>query len=128
MTYIHTKVDDLEDTEMVGSLQCVALVQKYAGAPATLAWRKGEEVVGNTSIKKGTAIATFTNGKYPNRSSGNHAAFYVGEGLGGIYVMDQWKTKPTGRVSSRFIRSLGKDKRGRFIRPSNNADAYSIIE
>jgi hypothetical protein len=66
--------------------------------------------------------------EYPNRSSGNHAALYFGEGLGGIYIMDQWKSKKEGKVSSRFIRSLGKDKRGRFIRPSNNADAYSIIE
>jgi hypothetical protein len=128
MTYIYSKVDELEKTEMVGSLQCVALVQTYAGAPAALAWRKGDDVVGNKSIKKGTAIATFINGKYPNRSSGNHAALYLGEGLGGIYIMDQWKSKKEGKVSSRFIRSLGKDKRGRFIRPSNNADAYSIIE
>ena len=128
MPYAYSKVDDLQKSDMVGSHQCVALVQSYAGAPNTLAWHKGEDVVGSSSIKKGMAIATFVDGKYPNRSSGNHAAFYLRDGIGGIYIMDQWKNKPGGQVSSRFIRRLGKDKNGRFIRPSNNADAYSIIE
>ncbi|WP_228895715.1 BPSL0067 family protein [Pseudoduganella aquatica] len=128
MPYTYSKVDDLQKTDMVGSHQCVALVQVYAGAPSTLAWRKGDDVVGNAAIKKGTAIATFIDAKYPNRSTGNHAAFYLKDGVGGIYIMDQWKTKPGGKVSSRFIPRLGKDKKGRFIRPSNNADAYSIIE
>lgn len=52
----------------------------------------------------------------------------MGEGIGGIYVMDQWKNKDGGTISKRFIQSLGKDKAGRFIRPSNNADAFSVIE
>lgn len=128
MSYTYSKVSELETTDMVGSRQCVALVQHYAGAPVTLMWRKGADVVGNKSIKKGTAIATFVNNKYPNHRSGNHAALYVSEGIDGIYIMDQWKSKKGGKVTSRFIRSLGKDKRGKFIRPSNNADAYSIIE
>lgn len=128
MSYIYAKVSELEDTEMVGSHQCVALVQKYAGAPVTLAWHKGDDVMGNKSIKKGTTIATFVGDKYLSHSSGNHAAFYLSEGIGGIYIMDQWKNKEGGKVSSRFIKSLGKDKKGRFIRPSNNADAYSIVE
>ncbi|MBV8634634.1 MAG: BPSL0067 family protein [Burkholderiaceae bacterium] len=128
MPYVYSKVKDLEDTEMVGSTQCVALVQKYAGAPATLAWKQGESVVNSKSIQKGTAIATFVNGKYPNQRSGNHAALYVGSGIGGIYIMDQWKNKDGGKVTSRFIQCLGKDKNGKFKRPSNNADAYSIIE
>jgi hypothetical protein len=128
MAYIYSKVADLQDQPMVGSHQCVALVQQYARAPATIAWREGDDVVGNKSIKPGTAIATFVNGRYPNRSRGNHAAFYMGEGIGGIYVMDQWKNKDGGTISKRFIQSLGKDKAGRFIRPSNNADAFSVIE
>jgi len=28
----------------------------------------------------------------------------------------------------RLIQSLGRDKQGNFIRPSNNADAFSVIE
>lgn len=128
MPYIFTKVKDLENTDMVGSTQCVALVQKFAGAPATLAWRKGDDVVSAKSITKGTAIATFVDGKYPNHRSGNHAALYIESGIDGIWIMDQWKGKENGKITSRFIKSLGRDKNGKFRRPSNNADAYSIIE
>ena len=114
MPYTYSKVSDLEDKDMVGSHQCVALVQEYAGAPVTRAWRQGDAVVGNKLIKKGTAIATFVDGKYPNKPTGNHAAFYLSDGIGGIYVMDQWKTKKGGKISSRLIRSRGKDKKGKF--------------
>lgn len=64
---------------MVGNHQCVALVRHYAGAPATLAWKQGEAVLGNRLLRKGTAIATFVNGKYANHQQGNHAALYMGQ-------------------------------------------------
>jgi len=32
------------------------------------------------------------------------------------------------KISKRFIRSLGKDAKGNYIRPSENADAFSVIE
>jgi hypothetical protein len=66
MSYTYSKVDDLEDEPVVGSHQCVALVQIYAGAPITSAWREGDPVLGNGSLAKGTAIATFVDGRYPN--------------------------------------------------------------
>jgi hypothetical protein len=128
MAYIYERVEELDESPMVGTQQCVALVRFYANAPATFAWKEGARVMGNMYIKPGTAIATFVNGRYQNNSTGNHAAFYLRPGAGGIYVVDQWKNKPDGKVSTRFIPALGKDKHGKFIRPSNNADAYSIIE
>ncbi len=128
MSYSYSKVDELEKTNMVGSHQCVALVQKYAGAPVTLAWRQGAAVMGGRSLAKGTAIATFVNGKYPNRRHGNHAALFLRQGSNGIYVMDQWNGKRDGLVTSRFIRAKGKDKRGKLITPSDNADAFYVIE
>jgi|SRR5471030_577491 len=128
MSYTYSKVSDLENSDMVGNRQCVALVRKYAGAPATLAWKQGAAVLGNNSLKKGTAIATFVNGKYANKNSGNHAAFYMGQISGGIIVMDQWKGKINKHVTSRIIRSKGKTKSGAYIRPSNNADAFFVIE
>ncbi|MBB3122280.1 BPSL0067 family protein [Pseudoduganella violacea] len=67
MSYTYTKVDDLENSEMVGNHQCVALVRQYAGAPATIAWKQGTAVFGNRLLKKGTAIATFVNGRYANQ-------------------------------------------------------------
>ncbi|WP_256079805.1 BPSL0067 family protein [Massilia sp. YIM B04103] len=127
MPYKYEDVDGLENHDMVGSHQCVALVQTYAAAPTTSNWRQGEAVVGNVMLRKGTAVATFVNGRYPNRSHGNHAAFFLRQALGGIYVMDQWKSKKNGKINSRFIRSQGRDKQGNFKFPSDNADAFFVI-
>jgi len=128
MSYTYAKVDELEGKPVVGSHHCVALVQLYGGAPVTHAWRQGDTVVGNPKMAKGTAIATFVNGRYPNNSHGNHAAFFLREVPGGIWVMDQWKDKKKVSISSRFIRALGQSKSGAYLRPSDNADAYAVIE
>lgn len=128
MTYSYSKLDELENKPVVGSRQCIALVQIYAGAPVTSAWRQGGAVVGNLKIRKGTAIATFVNGRYPNRKHGNHAALFIRHGANGIWVMDQWNNEKKTTISSRFISCRGKSKSGAFIRPSDNADAFSIIE
>lgn len=129
MPYIYSKVDDLQNTAKVGIKECVVLVQYYAKAPVTSLWKQGVIVVGGKHIAKGTAIATFVNGKYPNVAHGNHAALYISQDVGGISVMDQWTndvTKP--KVSKRYIKKKGKNKDGSFIDPSNNADAFSVIE
>ena len=83
----------------------------------------------NKDLSPGTAIATFENGRYPNRPHGNHAAFYLRQVAKGIYVVDQWRNmenKPT--ISRRFIRAKGKNRTGQYIQPSDNADAFSVIE
>lgn len=127
-TYRYADVDTLEGAAKVGSGQCVALVQVEAGAPVTSTWVAGDAVRGQTMLAKGTAIATFENGRYPNHPHGNHAALYIGQDATGITVMDQWagdKNKPT--ISSRHIAFKGKDKNGNYVDPSNNADAFSVI-
>ena len=43
MPFIYSKVEDLNGIELVGSDQCVALVQIKAGAPVTSAWREGDK-------------------------------------------------------------------------------------
>jgi hypothetical protein len=129
MSYIYANVDVLEGTNKVGSGGCVRLVQHYAHVPHTSLWREGERVKGNSTIRKGTAIATFVDGKYPNNATGNHAAFYLRQDDIGIWIMDQWvsnTTKP--RVSSRRIRFKGQDSDGSFVTPSDNGDAFSVIE
>lgn len=129
MPYTYAKVDDLQGNALVGSHQCVALVQVMAGAPVTSAWREGAAVRGNLTLAKGTAIATFVDGRYPNRAHGNHAALYVSQSAAGITVMDQWKgSKKKPKVSSHLVPFGGKDKQGRYRDPSNNADAFSVIE
>lgn len=127
MPYTYEKVEELEKQDLVGSHQCVALVQIFAGAPVTSAWRQGDPVVGNIGLKKGTAIATFVNGRYANHAHGNHAALFLRQGPGGIYVIDQWKNRKGGKIRSRLIKSLGVDKQGNFKFPSDNADAFFVI-
>lgn len=130
MSYVYSQVDELQDTDKVGTKQCVALLQHYAKLPITAAWEEGAQVLGHLTIAKGTAIATFVDGKYKSHSTGNHAAFYLSQDGKGIYVMDQWRDdqgKP--KVSKRYLRKKGKHSTmDTFVDPSNNAEAYSIIE
>lgn len=128
MSYIYSKVAELAGQPVVGSRQCVALVQHYARAPVTARWRPGAPVFGNASIKPGTAIATFIKGRYANQNHGNHAALYVGQAAGGIYIADQWKADKKTKISVRLIRAQGKDQSGNYIDTSNNADAFFVIE
>lgn len=85
-------------------------------------------MLGNKTLKSGTAIATFVEGRYANRPHGNHAALYIGQVANGIVVADQWKAPKKTLISVRTIRSLGKNKKGEFINPSDNADAFFVIE
>lgn len=92
MPYIYSQAEELEKKPSVGNKQCVDLIKILAKAPATIAWKEGDMVRGNSLLATGTAIATFSDGKYANRSSGNHAAFYIGQDVTGIWVVDQWLT------------------------------------
>jgi hypothetical protein len=127
MAYVYEDAAQLEKQPNVGSKQCVALVKTFAGTPPSSLWRQGIEVKGNQQqIKVGTAIATFVHGKYPNHPTGNHAALYVGQDALGIWVVDQWST--SGTIRKRRLPFLGKDKAGAFLTPSNNGDAFSVVE
>lgn len=42
--------------------------------------------------------------------------------------MDQWAGKRLGVISSRSLRAKGKYKNALYIDPSNNADAFFVIE
>ena len=129
MTYVFSDVDELEMTDKVGSKQCVALLQHYAKLPPTAMWKEGKSAYGALIIAKGTAIATFVDGRYKSLPTANHAAFYVSQDAGGIWIMDQWADnikKP--KVSKRYILKKGKLKNGQYVDPSNNAEAYSVIE
>ena len=128
MSYVYPKASELKDQPVVGSHQCVALIQEFARAPATAHWRQGDAVVGNKTLRAGTAIATFVKGRYPNRAHGNHAALYIRQAMGGIYIADQWKADNKTKISVRLIKSQGKDKNGNFIHASDNADAFFVIE
>lgn len=76
-------------------------------------WRMGARVRGNSSIRPGTAIATFPGGLYSG-----HAAIYIGQNSAGIQVWDQWKGQP---VHTRTIRWGGR-------KISNDGDRFHVIE
>jgi hypothetical protein len=130
MPYIYPLAATLERSKKVGNLDCVALVRHDADVPDHTRWKPGEAVVGSTTIKPGTAIATFVKGRYLNQPTGNHAAFYLRHQPGGIWIIDQWK-HPTNKpyVTARFIKAMGGPRRdGNWLQASDNASAFFIIE
>ncbi len=76
----------------------------------------------------GTAIATFENGRYPNRPRGNHAAFFLRHGPNGFWVIDQWRGDGKPLITARYLQSRGTTRDGAYSRPSDNAVAFSVIE
>jgi hypothetical protein len=126
MPYVYAEAESLEKLPAAGTKQCVALVKQYAGAPASSLWREGAPVRENRTLRKGTAIATFENGRYPNHAHGNHAALYISQDCCGIVVIDQWSS--SGTIRKRRLPFPGKDKNGNFITPSNNGDAFAVVE
>jgi len=124
--FVYSKVETLEGKPKVFGGSCAGIVQWYTIAGLANFWREGIAVRGNSvKIVKGTAVATFVNGKYPNKPSGNHAALYVSQDAAGVYVMDQWTAKHT--IGKRLMRFKGKQADGTYFDPSNNGDALSVI-
>ena len=129
MPHVYREARLLQNQAKVGDKECVALVKHYTNAGPARFWRAGEKVVGNSNIAPGTAIGTFVDGRWPQRSTGNHSGFYLSQVSNGVYIMDQWPDdtkKP--KISMRFLYRLGKDRNGNYVNPSQNADAFSIIE
>lgn len=133
MPYIYTDANRLEKTKKVGGGDCVALIRHYARVPQHSAWREGEKVLDNPKMRQGMAIATFVNGRYPNKATGNHAAFFLRHGPkgDGFWVIDQWKSNATKQlVTARYIpvKKAPRKQDGSYVQASDNADAFSIIE
>jgi type IV secretion system protein VirB5 len=106
--------------QSVGSGQCVAYVQSVTDVGLTRTWTQGAQVLGNSDIPVGTAIATFdAGGKYANAVDGSsHAAIYLGQDAsGGIRVADQWLGH---NVSERVISPSGSTQ-------ANSAGAFYVI-
>jgi hypothetical protein len=83
--------------QLVGNGQCPQICQLHGHVPLTSTWVEGPKVRGNAAIPKGTAIATFINGKYPSNAHGNHVAIYIEQDeANGVKVFDQWQGKEGG--------------------------------
>lgn len=134
MGYVYREVRSLENHTLVDGGDCVKLVKRFAPGligVSTTEWKAGKRVRDvAVTLLPGTAIATFEGGRYPqDKATGKHAAFFVSTAGAGFYVMDQWKNdsrKP--RVSMRHISPKGKNPDGSYKDPSNNADAFYVIE
>jgi hypothetical protein len=50
----------------------------------------------------------------------------VSQDASGITVVDQWSG--SGTIRLRRLMFLGKDKTGKYVDPSNNGDAFSVVE
>lgn len=136
MAYVYSGVTWLRGKPLVGNGSCALMVQHYGKLPNHRLWHQGQHVVEQKNIWPGTAIATFENGVYPNNRTGNHVAFFVRFGkrnpdgaVASIWVVEQYhglrsiqmrEIPARGRVDSQW----GK----RWANPSNNADAFYIIE
>lgn len=107
--------------QVVGDGHCVSLIKACSDAPPTQQWRQGRAVYTSRkkSIKPGTVIATFLNGRYPNKT-GWHAAIYIEHNADGIWVWDQWLGKP---VHKRLIRY-----RNDGATAGNTAQEYRVVE
>lgn len=145
MPHVYHAVDQLIDTPVVGSGTCVDLIKLYVpgliGKPTT-SWKEGIGVMeaqkSGKKLMRGTAIATFKNGRYPQscaigyHGSCHHAALLLSVQPGGIWILDQYapSTRPT--IKRRFISipqaSQSKLADGSHANAGNNAMAYSVIE
>lgn len=126
-SYVDVDTIPTVNTALVSTGSCASLVQHYTRVGKTSNWKEGEAVRDNTTIKKGTAIATFVDGVYPNHAHGNHAALYVSQDATGIKVVDQWEGEPGPHFRVLSFKGKSADGAG-WEDPSNNGDAFSIIE
>ncbi len=125
MPYIAHDIEHRRSSSLVGTGQCVALVQAWAGAPSTGLWSQGIKVKGNDALlTKGTVIATFEHGHYTNIPGQSHAAIDLGQNQFGIRVIDQWNNKhgahPPQERTIRFHGGHGS--------PSDDGDAFYVVE
>jgi hypothetical protein len=135
MPHIYHDAHQLEGKLRVGNGDCVALVQAYTAVGWTGSWRPWVRVLDAGYIRVGTVVATFdNNGRYPNKPTGNHAAFFMGMGpldpkTGRpqyFLAMDQWKTKLD--IHERKILSRGKSTaEGGSHDDSDNADTFWVV-
>jgi hypothetical protein len=100
--------------------ECVSLVKRMCPSlPLTSQWRKGNPVKGNKSIVPGTAIASFD----PKTGKYWHAAIYVSQDTGGIWVWDQFNTGSFAHPPK-----LNQLRWGNTHRPRVDADHFFVIE
>lgn len=110
--------------QVVETGECVALVERACNTPRTPQWRQGSKVKAQLSLAPGTAIATFDpNGTYGNHTDGrSHAAIYMGQDAGGLWVWDQWAGQPAHMRTIRFQAGAPG------VKQANDGDVFYVVE
>lgn len=96
---------------------------------STQSWRPGVDVLTSGIVARGTAIATFFNGKFPHMDTGQHAAIFLSYSGKGFWVKEQHR-----RLKTIILRRIEVPRNGQrradgtFPNASNNALAFSVIE
>jgi RHS repeat-associated protein len=115
------------NSDIVAPGECVDLTKKFSGMGDVNAghqWCEGEGVLGAKDIKPGTAIASFDNGRFPNKDGWN-SGIYLGPGVNGsIWILDQWPARPGHPARPPEPRELLHNNNAR---PANNSAACSVI-
>jgi hypothetical protein len=122
----------LDGHVLFGKGECVdiikALVPGLIGI-STQTWKEGAMVKDSPGLARGTAIATFTKGRFPHANTGQHAAIFVAHAGAGIWVVDQYRA--SGKVRLRHMevpRERAQRPDGTWPTPSRNPLAFAVIE
>jgi hypothetical protein len=137
--FIYHDAQSLVGKPLAGNGECVALVQKYLpGIGHTTTWKAGPRVVelGNNDIGIGTVIGTMENGKWPGRPHNNHVGIFGGVDSRSLttgrmlsfVLVEQYRANGVTKIQARVIYSKGRSTNGRYLDPSNNAEAFFVIE
>lgn len=126
--WIFLDIDKLLKNEYdISNKECVGIAQETMNMPHTSRWVEGAKVLGNTNIKRGTAIATFVGGKYQSLAHGNHVAIYLSQGNGYIRVIDQWVSNHKKKLYQLPHERPIYTKPNGIVDRSNDANAFSVV-
>jgi hypothetical protein len=92
--------------EHAASGDCVALIQATVPGLRGIhpsGWREGAPVAGETRIARGTAIATFEDGRYAARRDRDQAAIFLAHAGTGIWVLEECDGDDSPTVRRSFI-------------------------
>lgn len=132
MPYILHDADYWDGQPQVGDKECVALIKILVPGLmgiGTINWKAGAHVKSTPNLTRGTAIATFVNGRYPQGPSPKHACIFLSHSGVGIWVLDQYTNSRT--IIKRRIdvpRNSVQSPDGSWPRANNNAQAFYVIE
>jgi hypothetical protein len=122
----------LDRHELFGTGECVdmikALVPGLIGV-STQRWKAGTMVSDLPDLARGTAIATFTKGRFPSANTGQHAAIFVAHSGSGMWVIDQYRALLKVRFRRMEVpRERAQRSDGTWPTPSRNPLAFAVIE